>query len=425
MKKNLKNITAILTAAALIAAQTVTAPLCVFADDPPVIESGESSFANDPVIVYGDSGQTIQTEGMVTGEGGYTYTEDQWERLMDNVMEYDEIADLVHNFNTTITTIWDNLADTQDDLQRSVTELESQRRKMKDLKDDAKDNGEIDNQITYAMNEAIFDAVISGLVPTLNSLYYSNTTRASINKAEEQITQVVQSLMIAYDSMSKQADTLSAMIELYEAQYKLVCDEQALGMATENEVLTARNNLLSAQSSYMSLQSGLATLLPTLCTLTGWPADAHPEIAPIPTTDLSRIEAMNLEEDTVKAIGNNSDLISQRTSARGETYDEVSRRLGWINEGEEKLTVIMKGLYDDVYTQLTAFQAASTGWEAAQREQQSNQHMYELGMMSRSEYLATQLSYYQSKASYEAADTSLLLAIETYYWAVLGLVSVE
>ncbi len=85
----------------------------------------------------------------------------------------------------------------------------------------------------------------------------------------------------------------------------------------------------------------------------------------------------------------------------------------------------MKELYEDVYTKLTAFEAAQTGWEAAQRQQQSNQHMYDLGMLSRSEYLATQISYYSSKASYESADTALLLAIETYNWAVLGLVDVD
>ncbi len=399
-------------------------PLTAMAADDTVIEAGDV-YSDIADTVIEASGTIIETEATVIGEAGYGYTQEQWDRLMDNVMEYDEIGDLVHNFNSTITNIWDNLDDTRQSLQRSITELESQSRKMGDLKDSAKNDGDITNQINYATQEAIFDAVVSGLRPTVNSMYMNRSTTASIVKAEEQITQVVQSLMIAYDSISKQMQTLQAMEEMYEAQYKLLSDEQALGMATENEVLEARNNVLSAQSTVMSLQNSLTSLLPTLCSLTGWPADAHPEIAPIPETDISRIYEMNLEEDTVKAIGNNSTLISQRTSARGDTYDGVSARLAWINEGEEKLTIIMKELYDDVYAKLTAFEAASTGWQAAQRDQQTYQHMYDLGMMSRSEYLATQVSYYQNKASYQSADTALLLAIETYNWAVLGLVDVD
>ncbi len=403
---DLKKVTAIIVSISLIAGMTMTA----FAD-------GDEEGVLE--------GRLIPTEETVIGEGGYGYSEEQWTRLMDNVLEYDEIPDLIHNFNSTIVEVWDNLEDTQQKLQNSVIELESQSFKMKNLKERAEDNGEITDQINYATQELILDAVASGLRSSTNSMLVSRSTRASITKVEEQLTQAAQSLMIAYDSMTKQMQTLSAMSDMYAAQYKLLMDERELGMATETEVLEARNNQLSAESTVMSLQSSIISILPTLCSLTGWPADAQPVIAPIPQVDISRIYAMNLEEDTVKAIGNNTTLISQRHSARGDTYDESARRLAWIDEGEQKLTITMKELYDDVYTKLTAFQAAQTGWEAAQRDQQSYQHMYDLGMLSKSDYLATQIAYYSSKASYESADTALLLAIETYNWAVLGLVDVD
>ena len=78
---------------------------------------------------------------------------------------------------------------------------------------------------------------------------------------------------------------------------------------------------------------------PILCYLTGWPADGDPEIAPIPAIDFAEIGSWNLEEDTVKAIGNNQTLIAQRTSAAGKTNDGVKARLNMINEGDEKLTM--------------------------------------------------------------------------------------
>ena len=49
--------------------------------------------------------------------------------------------------------------------------------------------------------------------------------------------------------------------------------------------------------------------------------------------------------------------------------------------------------------------------------------MIELGMMSETQYLGGMLSYYSKEASYENADTALRQAIETYQWAVTGLVN--
>ncbi len=361
----------------------------------------------------------------ITSDVGTGYSAEDWAKLTDNVLEYDEIPDLVHNFNSTIVNVWETLQDTQEQLQKSITELESQRRKVKELKETAEDEGDVSALIVHTTNEYIFDAVISGLRPTANSLLMQTTTRSSIVKAENQITQAVQSLMIAYDSAVKQRDTLNKLSEMYEAQYQLTLREQTLGMATETDVLTAKTNLLSAQSSSAALESGLSQILPSLCSLTGWAADATPEIVPIPETDLTRIDEMDLEADTVKAIGNNTTLISQRTSEKGNSTATVSARLGVINEGDEKLTIVMKQLYNDVLAKETALESAKAGWESAQLSRDSYERMYQLGMLSEADYLGTQVSYYQEKAAYEAADTALLLALETYHWAVKGLVDIE
>ena len=44
---------------------------------------------------------------------------------------------------------------------------------------------------------------------------------------------------------------------------------------------------------------------------------------------------------------------------------------------------------------------------------------------SETDYIGTEISYYQAKSSYESADTALRLAIETYDWGVQGLATVE
>lgn len=367
-------------------------------------------------------GTAFAANAPVTGNMEDTYDAETWAKLQDNVLEYDEIPDLVHVYNSSISEIWKNLRENKEKIDRNIQELDSLSGNMKRLKDDAKDQGNMMNYGNYTMQEIILRKVASGLRSTD---LYSQKTVASIQKGEKQITKAAQSLMISYDSLLKQRDTLEKLQELYAKQYQIAANKRALGMATDQDVLTAQTNQLSAASSVASLDGGLLQLKPNLCTLTGWAADASPELAPIPETDLSLIDQMNLEEDTKKAIGNNSTLINQRTSAKGTSSASIESRLGVIEEGEQKLTVEMKRLYNDVYAQKEAFEGAKAGYEAAQKTHDKYTRMYQMGLLGESDYIGTEISYYQAKSSYESADTSLRLAIETYNWAVQGLATVE
>lgn len=356
-------------------------------------------------------------------DSGY-YDEETLARLQDNVLEYDEIPDLVHEYNSTVTDVWEDLEDARQDLYKNVEKLESSKLEMKHKKERAEDDGEMDRYVNFYMQEAILDAVASGVRSAASSLL-SDTTKGSLQKMENQFTKAAQSLMISYDSLTKQKNTVEKLAELYGEQYRLAADKRAQGMATDTEVLTAQTNQLSAQSTLESINAALLQMKPTLCRLTGWAADANPEIAPVPSVDQSRLDAMNLETDTRKAIGNNTTLIGQRTSAKGKTYAGVEARLNMINEGDAKLTIKMKELYNDVYSKKAAYEAACDGYESAKKARDGYQRMYQLGMLSKSDYLGTEVSFYQAEASWKAADTAFLLAVETYGWAVKGLTEIE
>ena len=225
--------------------------------------------------------------------------------------------------------------------------------------------------------------------------------------------------------LTKQRETLTKLEELYGRQYQAALNRQSLGLATDQDVLLAQTNQLSARSNILSIDSGLMQFKTTLCTLTGWAADADPVIAPVPSVDLSKIEAMNLEEDTRKAIGNNHTLIEQRHSAQGKTNDGTTARMAYIEEGDQKLTIKMRQLYDDVAAKRTAYEAARDGYQSAELSAGSYERMYGLGLMSETDYLGGMVSYYQKKAAFESADTALRLAIETYEWAVKGFTEIE
>lgn len=352
------------------------------------------------------------------------YDEETWARLQDNVMEYDEIPDLVHEFNVNIRQTWDDLEKTRQELLNNAEELESHQHRMENLKESAKQEGDMAAIVNYATQEAILGKVSksmeSGGINMLN-----RKTVASLQQGEDTITQIAQQLMISYDTLTKQRDTLVRLQELYNRQYQMMVDKKKLGLATETDVLAAQTNRLSAQGSIQSIDGGLLKLKPTLCTLTGWAADADPVIAPIPPVDMSRMETMDLENDTKKAIGNNHTLIEQRHSALGRTNDGTAARTAYIEEGDQKLTIKMRQLYDDVAAKRTAYEAALAGYESAQKSAEGYERMYGVGLMSEADYLGGMISYHQKKAGFESADMALRLSIETYEWAVKGFVDIE
>lgn len=350
------------------------------------------------------------------------YDDATWAKLTDNVIEYDEVPNLIHEFNTTMRTQWDNLDETRQDLANNLEELQSARRKASDRIDSAKDDANLSAVINSTIQKTVLSAVIKAMSSAaVNPLSKSNLIQ--LQKVEKQITMYAQSAIISYDSLCKQRAVLAHMKELYDRQYDLAVKQQELGMATATDVLTAQKNQLTAQSNIETIDSVLSQILPKICTMTGWPADATPEIASIPSVDVSKISEMNLEEDTKKAIGNNTQLQQLRRSASANTYAGDSARLAAINESDEKMTIKMKELYSDVQAKLAAYEAAKDGFEAAKKSADSYAKMKELGMMSETQYLGGMLSYYSKEASYENADTALRQAIETYGWAVTGLVN--
>ena len=59
-------------------------------------------------------------------------TEEEWARLMDNKLEYDEIGKLVHYFNPSMSMAWNQLDDSIRDTKSSINLLSDARKKTKD-----------------------------------------------------------------------------------------------------------------------------------------------------------------------------------------------------------------------------------------------------------------------------------------------------
>lgn len=348
------------------------------------------------------------------------YDEATWARLQDNVLEYDEIPLLVHEYNTKLVDARETMAEAVKDLQDNVDELRSHQKKMEDLQDKAKRDGDVDSIKEYAASAIGLKMIANGMDGVRQELSGTRSTIRSMQKTEDQMADSARKLMIIYDSARRQKATLNQVVQAYDAQYELAVNKLAQDLGTETEVYAAQVNQLSAKSNLEALESSLLSLKPTLCFLTGWPEDGDPEIGEVPPLELTDLSEINLEDDTRKAIGNNPKLQEQRRSAEGKTNDGVARRLAAIEEGEQKLTIEMKRLYDDIFIKKTAYEAAQLGLQGAEKTRDYNERMFQQGMISKSQNLAMQIAYYQKKTAFDSADLGLRQAILTYNAAVRG-----
>lgn len=356
------------------------------------------------------------------------YSEEELARLQDNVLEYSEIQNRVREYNPTISQVWKTYEDTRQDYANMATELESQSQVVKDLADSYESAGEMmGNQVLISTAKQLkkgYQSTVKSIQDTV-SQWNDKSSTGSIRSYERQMTAGAQQAMIGYDTIRQNIATLETMVQLYDRQYQMYTRQKELGLATDKDVLSSYTSFLSAQSQLASLNNQADSVRRSLCQLLGYDPETNPEIRSLLAFDMTRLEGMNLEEDTKKAIGNNYTLISQRTSAAGKTNAKRENRNKILDEGDQKLTIEMQRLYQDVMDKKAAYDAAATGYQAAEASWGAAQRQYQNGLISEIQYIGLQLAYYQKKAAFESANLSLWQAMENYDWGITGLAAVE
>ena len=357
------------------------------------------------------------------------YDEETLARLQDNRLEYQEIRDRIHEYNPTFTKIWGDYMDGRADYAYLVTELESQYRVVKDTADGYISMSKLPGMSAMASVGRSLDKSYRNLVQnmrdTVNQWETNTQAQRQFQQVEKQLTAAASGVMIGYDTIRQNRATLETLVQLYEQQIAMSKRMAALGMATDTQLLQAESSLAGARASLASLGTQQENTRRALCMLLGYDPDSYPEICPVPPLDRSRLDGMNLEQDTIRAIGNNYTLISQRTSQKGGTPDQIAARSRMIEEGDQKVTIEMQRLYQDVQDKRAACEAAQTGFEAAELSRGASERQYKLGLLSEVQYVGTQISYYQKLAEKQSAELSLLQAMENYDWGVNGFAAVS
>ena len=343
----------------------------------------------------------------------FARSEEEWARLRDNVLEYEEIEDLVHEYNVTVQ---NNEQQYNRDKGKTSQDL------VDDLLEQADDAweaaGEADSEMEAVMAEINARNAEASAERNVDD---STTKYIQYAQAEKNIVVQAQTAMNNYYKLQYQLTSLKKNRELLEAVVSSTVGRQSQGMATAADVLTARQNLQSADAQIIAMESQIETTRQNLIVMLGWGQGAFPEIRPMPETDVERITAMNVEEDTKKAQEADNTLRLHRQNLENSTSDENRRIYSQsVEDDKQQIVIAVSDAYQKVIQAKNSYDQSVTSLDVAAKEWNAAGIRNQIGTISRLEYQQAEAAMVSAQQEVQVKNLELFQAMETYDWVVKG-----
>lgn len=356
----------------------------------------------------------------------FAYTEEQWAAFRDNVLEFDEIDELVHEYNPTVLK---NAMDYKDFTGKSSTDISDSYYQAAE---------QIYNNMSYPDDGAANYA--GGITSYLNAeISYENlmeqgdkntndaeTYRLNYARQEANLVKQAQQLMINYWSQyysleSARNQVTSAQNNLTAAQHRL-----AAGTGTQNSVLTAEQALTTAQNALVIAETSLNTTKENLCLMLGWGYGAEVDIRPLPELDPAVIAAIDLNADIDAAKAENFSLRqTERQLQNAQTYTVKEQLTVTRDTAVRKIESNVSELYRSVQQSLTELAAAQETFGARSADMAAAERKRAAGMMTEKDYQSAASAYRNAAAQNEVRKLAVRTAYVNYQAAVHGLASTE
>lgn len=357
----------------------------------------------------------------------FARSEEEWVRLRDDKIEYEELEGLIGEYNITVQT---NQLDLNEFKQKYGNTKEDVSQKYRDLADEIYANvdyPDTDDPTYGYMVPSVLNAEIQAKnleKQADDNLEDSEIIYLNYKQAEKTLVTVAQSNMISY--WQRQIDVEQAMIQkdLAEINLAAVQNQRALGLTTDVNVLTAQEALMTAERNVETSRAASENVRQKLQVMLGWRFDATPEIAEVPASDLAMIDAMNPQTDKEAALANNYTLMVNKkklaNSVSATTRDSLTRT---IADNEQKIGSALVTNYQNVLSAKISYQQAAADYALEQQNMQTLERQYQNHLVSQNQYETAQYTLRTKELAVKNADLALFQAIETYNWAVKGLAS--
>lgn len=373
--------------------------------------------------------------------------EENMVRLMDGTVEWDELGTLVKYYNPTYrqyadqadTFIGELQSGSEDDAEPIRDSVEMIDEQLKEINNQRKELSKLPGDLiidqrgtTVAQSLSILEqsetmlkssrkTALKGL-GTITSMARKvrDTYDDSLKPVREQLTKVLQGLVIYHEQLMVSRRLAEKKVVLYETALQIRSQMYSKGLAAEAEVNAAAAQLAEAKVTLASVDNGLMELRRTIGLQTGYSAENVPAIGTVPVPDPAKYDGIDVEADRKKALDNSAELekAASTKSYPGSGAAAVRDRM----ENEKKAE--LSGKFDRVLANLQAqkllYAASQTSLRRAGLTRDQAKRQYELGLLGRAEYEARELEYISYEAAAANAALSFAQAASDYDWALKG-----
>lgn len=235
----------------------------------------------------------------------FAKTDQEWERLRDNVLEYEEIPDLIHEYNVTVQNNQYEYNQFIKDYGRTKEDVSNAYRDMADKLEE-----EITGEDGMGM---VSDFQLEQQAKQLreqadNNLEDSKIYYLNYARTEDSLVLDAQSKYLSYEKSQLELEAAELQKKEQENQYALLQARHQAGTVTEMELLSAQEAVLEQEKTIAGLKQQIENTRQSLMVMCGWKGSDQPQIEGIPEIEWEELEGIDLEADLQKALESNYTL---------------------------------------------------------------------------------------------------------------------
>ena len=354
----------------------------------------------------------------------FARTEEEWNRLRDNRMEYGEIEGLVQEYNVTVQNnqynyrkFREDYGDTNEEVAGAYYDLAMDYLNMMSGEDDA---GSMMSDLSLQMQA---DNMLAKADDTLED---SKIYLLTYEQAEKNIVATAQAGFINYYKLLLQKQQQEAAVSNAEESLNYAGLQRSAGMVTDLEVLNAQEARQNALDQLAQTERSIRSQQENLNVLLGWKHDDTPEMGDLPPVDEERISRMDPAADLAAALENNYTLRINRRKLENARDGLTKENLQTvIANNERKIGTSLNSAGRSVQTARIQLQQARAALALAQQDLNLAAGKLSAGMITQREYNTSARALQNAQFSVRSAELSLFTAMENYDWAVKGLAAAE
>lgn len=356
----------------------------------------------------------------------FAYSAEKWATLRDNKLEFDEISDLVHEYNPTV-------------VQNEISYKDYLTKNRDDVAQDYYDKAnEIYSNISYPdSDDANYGSGVAAVLRNeqqAKSLMEQGdentddqaTMRLQYDQSEAKLAKQAQGLMITYWTQYYNLDGQKARVEQAKLSYQSEQNRLAAGMSTQSKVLSAKESVSNAEAALVTAESNLASTKESLCLMLGWGYGVDVEIAELAEPDQSKIAAIDVNADIQTALENSYAYRLTKKQLTNARTDSVKEKLSETEKNQrETISNSVKSAYDSLLLAQSSYEQAQSALALQEVSMKSADAKLAAGTITKNTYESQKASYTTAQVTAQTQKLSLLQAMNDYDWAVNGLASAE